>query len=111
MPAVAACPNLMLILSSLLQAHASAAIVNFSENAEPEVMGPHLDNLISKLLALLQQGQKLVQEGALTAMASVADCCQAQFVKYYDHVVPLLSAILVGAKVRAGSAVQDALVP
>lgn len=63
------------------QAHACAAVVNFSEGADQELMQPHLDTLISKLLVLLQHGKKLVQEGALTAMASVADCsqvCQAQ---------------------------------
>jgi hypothetical protein len=32
------------------QAHASAAIVNFSESAEQEVMPPYLDTLISKLM-------------------------------------------------------------
>lgn len=31
-------------------------------------------------------------------MASVADCSQELFSKYYDHVMPLLSAILVGAQ-------------
>lgn len=38
-----------------VQAHAAAAVVNFSEAAEPDVMTPHLDTLISKLLTLLQQ--------------------------------------------------------
>lgn len=58
------------------QAHASAAVVNFSENCEKELMLPYLDTLITKLMTLLQHGKKLVQEGALTAMASVADCSQ-----------------------------------
>jgi hypothetical protein len=46
---------------------------------------------------LLQHGKKLVQEGALTALASVADCSNQMFVKYYDSVMPLLLSILVGA--------------
>jgi hypothetical protein len=51
---------------------------------------------------LLQHGKKLVQEGALTALASVADCSNQLFIKYYDTVMPLLLSILVGAndKVR-----------
>ena len=57
-------------------------------------MAPYLDTLISKLLTLLQQGKKLVQEGALTAMASVADASQEQFVRYYDAVMPLLSQVM-----------------
>jgi hypothetical protein len=46
---------------SHVQAHASAAIVNFSEGAEAEFMPPYLDTLITKLLLLLQHGKKLVQ--------------------------------------------------
>jgi hypothetical protein len=39
-----------------------------------------------------------LQEGALTALASVADCSQEQFVRYYDVVMPLLSQILHNAQ-------------
>ena len=44
-----------------VQAHASAAVVNFSENCEQELLPPYLDTLISKLLILLQRGQRTVQ--------------------------------------------------
>lgn len=80
-----------------VQAHAAAAVVNFSEGAEADLMAPHLDTLIGKLLVLLQRGKKLVQEGALTAIASVADSSEELFVKYYDAVMPLLSSILINA--------------
>jgi hypothetical protein len=53
-----------------------------------ELLPPYLDALIGKLLRLLQNGAKLVQEGALTALASVADCAKEAFVKYYDQVAP-----------------------
>ncbi|MBA0777901.1 hypothetical protein Gotri_005850, partial [Gossypium trilobum] len=39
----------------------------------------------------------MVQEGALTALASVADSSQEHFQKYYDAVMPYLKAILVNA--------------
>jgi hypothetical protein len=81
-----------------VQAHASAAVVNFSEGCEPDLMAPYLDPLIAQLVALLQRGKKLVQEGALTALASVADCAQEAFVKYYDAVMPLLSTLLLNAQ-------------
>jgi hypothetical protein len=61
-------------------------------------MAPHLDALIGKLLVLLQRGKRLVQEGALTAIASAADSSEELFVKYYDAVMPLLSSILVNAQ-------------
>jgi hypothetical protein len=53
-----------------------------------------------KLLTLLQQGKRMVQEGALTALASVADCSQEEFVRYYDTVMPLLSNILHNAQAK-----------
>ncbi|RZC82848.1 hypothetical protein C5167_045640, partial [Papaver somniferum] len=58
---------------------------------------PYLDGIVSKLLVLLQNGKQMVQEGALTALASVADSSQELFQKYYDAVMPYLKAILLNA--------------
>lgn len=84
-----------------VQAHSCAAIVNFAEGCDQDVMAPYLDELITKLLELLQKGRKNVQEGALTAMASIADCSGDYFVKYYDTCVPLLRHILENANERS----------
>ncbi|MBA0803532.1 hypothetical protein Gohar_013734, partial [Gossypium harknessii] len=105
-------------------AHAASAVLNFSENCTPDILTPYLDGIVSKLLVLLQvlnerklrrlresasamcqidmshaafNGKQMVQEGALTALASVADSSQEQFQKYYDAVMPYLKAILVNA--------------
>ncbi|KAF7007891.1 hypothetical protein CFC21_022777 [Triticum aestivum] len=80
-----------------VQAHAASAILNFSENCTPEILTPYLDGIVSKLLVLLQNGKQMVQEGALTALASVADSSQDHFKKYYDAVMPYLKAILMNA--------------
>ncbi|KDP42089.1 hypothetical protein JCGZ_01877 [Jatropha curcas] len=80
-----------------VQAHAASAVLNFSENCTPEILTPYLDGIVSKLLVLLQNGKQMVQEGALTALASVADSSQEHFQKYYDAVMPYLKAILVNA--------------
>ncbi|KMS98771.1 hypothetical protein BVRB_3g068480 [Beta vulgaris subsp. vulgaris] len=80
-----------------VQAHAASAVLNFSENCTPEILTPYLDGIVSKLLVLLQNGKQMVQEGALTALASVADSSQELFQKYYDAVMPYLKAILVNA--------------
>ncbi|KDO54436.1 hypothetical protein CISIN_1g001249mg [Citrus sinensis] len=80
-----------------VQAHAASAVLNFSENCTPEILTPYLDGIVSKLLVLLQNGKQMVQEGALTALASVADSSQEHFQKYYDAVMPFLKAILVNA--------------
>ncbi|KAK3251341.1 Importin-5 [Cymbomonas tetramitiformis] len=80
-----------------VQAHGSAAVVNFSESCPKEMMMLYCDALITKLIELLQSGKKLVMEGALTALASVADCAQSEFIKYYDTVMPYLKNILMTA--------------
>ncbi|XP_021714948.1 importin-5-like [Chenopodium quinoa] len=80
-----------------VQAHAASAVLNFSENCTPDILTPYMDGVVSKLLVLLQNGKQLVQEGALTALASVADSSQEHFQKYYDAVMPYLKAILVNA--------------
>ncbi|XP_072990943.1 uncharacterized protein [Typha latifolia] len=80
-----------------VQAHAASAILNFSENCTPDILTPYLDGIVSKLLVLLQNGKQMVQEGALTALASVADSSQEHFQKYYDAVMPYLKTILMNA--------------
>nr|CAD1840395.1 unnamed protein product [Ananas comosus var. bracteatus] len=80
-----------------VQAHAASAILNFTENCTPDILTPFLDGIVSKLLVLLQNGKQMVQEGALTALASVADSSQEHFQKYYDAVMPYLKAILFNA--------------
>ncbi|VAI01410.1 unnamed protein product [Triticum turgidum subsp. durum] len=80
-----------------VQAHAASAILNFSENCRPEILTPYLDVIVGKLLLLLQSGSQMVQEGALTALASAADSSQEHFQKYYDAVMPYLKAILMNA--------------
>ncbi len=57
-----------------VQAHAAAAIVNFSENCDEEILTGYLDNLITQLLGLLQNGQKLVKVSSeLTANYGIAN--------------------------------------
>ncbi|XP_073040413.1 uncharacterized protein [Primulina eburnea] len=80
-----------------VQAHSASAVLNFSENCTPEILTPYLDVIVHKLLLLLQNPKQMVQEGALTALASVADSSQEHFQKYYDAVMPYLKAILVNA--------------
>ncbi|KAG2300104.1 hypothetical protein Bca52824_036576 [Brassica carinata] len=83
-----------------VQAHAASAVLNFSENCTPEILTPYLDGIVSKLRATASKsinGKQMVQEGALTALASVADSSQEHFQKYYDVVMPYLKTILMNA--------------
>nr|CAB3493578.1 unnamed protein product [Digitaria exilis] len=79
------------------RAHAASAILNFSENCRPDILTPYLDGIVGKLLLLLQTANQMVQEAALTALASAADSSQEHFQKYYDAVMPYLKAILMNA--------------
>lgn len=82
-----------------VQAHAAAAIVNFSENCDEEILTGYLDALISQLLGLLQNGQKLVKVIATNCIGGgVLDyCCEWA----------LLSSVVTHALL--GSAVMAAL--
>jgi len=94
-------PALVSVLSQgehlRVQAHAAAAIVNFAEECDAEVLAGYMDSVVFALLQLLRSPARLVQEGALTALASVADAAASQFEKYYDSVMPFLVSILQSA--------------
>lgn len=80
-----------------VQSHASAAIINFCDEASPVVMQPYLDPLLSKLQSLLQSQHRFNQEQAVTAVAAVADSAEGAFLKYYDWFMPRLKQVLIGA--------------
>lgn len=73
-----------------VQAHAAAALVNFSEAALKETLEPYLDSLLNNLLGLLQQLKRYVQEQVLTTIAIIADAAEQKFIKYHDTLLPLL---------------------
>lgn len=75
-----------------VQAHAAAALVNFCESMGPEdeIIEPYLDGILERLLGLLRSPKRYVQEQAVTTIATVADAAADKFVKYYDHIMPLL---------------------
>ncbi|CDO55226.1 similar to Saccharomyces cerevisiae YMR308C PSE1 Karyopherin/importin that interacts with the nuclear pore complex [Geotrichum candidum] len=81
-------------LNPRVQAHAAAAMVNFSENATKEILEPYLNELLQQLLNLLQSPHKYVNEQALTTIAIVADAAQNKFVQYYDTLMPLLVNVM-----------------
>lgn len=77
-----------------VQAHAAAALVNFSEAASKEILEPYLDDLLNNLLGLLQSPKRYVQEQVLTTIAIIADAAEKKFIKYYDTLMPLLTDVL-----------------
>lgn len=77
-----------------VQAHAAAALVNFSEAATKEILEPYLDDLLNNLLVLLQSPKRYVQEQVLTTIAIIADAAEQKFIKYHDTLLPMLIGFL-----------------
>jgi len=95
-------PGLLLLMSDSsnprVQAHAGAALVNFSEDCPknillpylPDIMGRLEDVLKAKFNELVEKGNKLVLEQIVTTIASVADTAEDKFGEYYDKFMPCL---------------------
>merc|ERR1719414_2172099 len=88
-----------------VQAHAGAALVNFSEDCPKTILAQYLYNMIAKLESILsskfkelvEKGSKLVLEQVVTTIASVADTAEEKFQLYYDRFVPCLKYIIQNA--------------
>ncbi|EDW67063.1 importin-5 [Drosophila virilis] len=102
-------PGLLLLLDDeqnpRVQAHAGAALVNFSEDCPKNILTRYLDAIMAKLETILnskfkelvEKGNKLVLEQVVTTIASVADTCEHEFVAYYDRLMPCLKFIIQNA--------------
>ncbi|CAB3366645.1 Hypothetical predicted protein [Cloeon dipterum] len=102
-------PGLLMVLDDnanpRVQAHAGAALVNFSEDCPKGILTQYLDAIMGKLEAILsakfkelvEKGTKLVLEQVVTTIASVADTSEEQFVAYYDRLMPCLKYIIENA--------------
>uniref|UniRef100_A0A1A9WGS4 TOG domain-containing protein n=1 Tax=Glossina brevipalpis TaxID=37001 RepID=A0A1A9WGS4_9MUSC len=102
-------PGLLSLLDDVqnprVQAHAGAALVNFSEDCPKQILTPYLNAIMSKLETILnskfkelvEKGNKLVLEQVVTTIASVADTSEKEFVSYYDRLMPCLKFIIQNA--------------
>ncbi|CAH0600347.1 unnamed protein product [Chrysodeixis includens] len=102
-------PGLLMVLDDnanpRVQAHAAAALVNFSEDCPKPILTQYLDPLMSKLELILttkfkelvERGTKLVLEQIVTTIASVADTVEKDFVIYYERLMPCLKYIIANA--------------
>lgn len=99
-------PGLLSLLDDVenprVQAHAGAALVNFSEGCPKNILTRYLDAIMNKLEMILnakfkefcEKGTKLVLEQVVTTIASVADTAEKEFIAYYDRLVPNLKYII-----------------
>lgn len=77
-----------------VQAHGAAALMNFVEHLSKEHLQTYLDDLLVRLRGMLASPYRIVQEHAVTAIATVADSSQIHFRDYYGHFMPSLKGIL-----------------
>lgn len=99
-------PGLLLLMEDSanprVQAHAGAALVNFSEDCPKNILLPYLDAIMQRLEdvlkakfnELVEKGNKLVLEQIVTTIASVADTAEDKFVNYYDKFMPCLKYMI-----------------
>ncbi|KAJ7185708.1 armadillo-type protein [Mycena filopes] len=83
-----------------VHSHAAAALINFCEGVERNVLLPYLEPIVERLLKLLDPTgdpahvRRYVQEQAITTLAMVADASETTFGKYYPSIMPLLMNVL-----------------
>lgn len=102
-------PGLLSLLDDVanprVQAHAGAALVNFSEDCPKAILVRYLETIMTKLEAILttkfnelvEKGTKLVLEQVVTTIASVADTTEKDFIVYYDRLMPCLKYMIQNA--------------
>lgn len=54
----------------------------FSENLQPESLRPHLNNILNKLVNLLNNNKNTVKETALSALAAISVAAEKDFIPY-----------------------------
>lgn len=77
-----------------VQAQAASAMWLFIQNCTSDVLKPYLGDIVSKLLEFMQKGKRMLKEGALNALASIASSMQEGFQEYYETVMPYLILLL-----------------
>ena len=77
-----------------VQSHAAAAITNFVEQMDEEVIKPYLPNILDKSTKLLQSSISIVKETVLAALAATSEACKNQLHPYYNGLMELLFTIM-----------------
>jgi hypothetical protein len=78
-----------------VQAHAAAALINFSEGVEAEVLNPYLDEIVGALVGFLERTEVLyLRSQVIATIAAFASAAGPTFSKYYQAIVPPLMALL-----------------
>lgn len=78
-----------------VQAHAAAALINFTEGVEADVLNPYLDEIVGALVGFLERTEVLyLRSQVIATIAAFASAAGPVFTKYYQAIVPPLMALL-----------------
>ena len=80
--------------SAKVQSHVGAALNNFLNNFQQSLLEPYLQPLLELLFEFLNDRPRVVQEQAVSALSSAAECAEEMFVPFYDTFMPLLKHIV-----------------
>ncbi|KAH0733679.1 hypothetical protein KY289_004867 [Solanum tuberosum] len=80
-----------------MQIDAACALRQFFDPTMPETLVPYLDQILNKLLVLLQNDDQMVQKAAIEALIDIAEFSNEHFKNFYDFVMPDLKSILINA--------------
>lgn len=77
-----------------VQCHASAALVNFSEDCEPETIAPFLDGILGTLATILAAPAcpGYLKEQLIATIGAYSGAAQSRFDAFFDRLLPLLVA-------------------
>ena len=85
-----------------VQCHASAALVNFAEDCEPETIAPFLDSILSVLANILASPScpGYLKEQLIATIGAYSGAAQSRFASFFDQLLPLLVAGLDASQSR-----------
>ena len=85
-----------------VQCHASAALVNFSEDCEPETIAPFLDGILSTLANILAAPAcpGYLKEQLIATIGAYSGAARSRFANFFDRLLPLLVAGLDASQSR-----------
>ena len=74
--------------------HACAALTNFCENASKEILMPHMQALSQKFCILIKDGISMTKENASTALGTLVEKVEQEFVPYFGETIQFLITYL-----------------
>lgn len=85
-----------------VQCHAAAALVNFAEGCEAEIVSPFLDGILGTLSTILSSPNcpPYLKEQLLASIAAYSGAAQSRFAHFLDRLLPLLISCLDASQPR-----------